>query len=90
VGVRGALRDDGALVIDVWDEGPGVPADRVGTLFHRWVTSRAHEGGTGLGLSVAQSLVTDFGWTIEYVREPARTCFRVTVPPEKVCPPRGE
>lgn len=90
VGVRGTLRDDGALVIDVWDEGPGVPADRVGTLFHRWVTSRAHEGGTGLGLSVAQSLVTDFGWTIEYVREPARTCFRVTVPPEKVCPPRGE
>lgn len=84
VGVRGRLTDDGALRIDVWDDGPGVPPALVETLFHRWVTSRAEDGGSGLGLSVAQNLVTAFGWQIEYAREDGRTCFRITVPRERV------
>lgn len=80
VGVR--ARDEGrGVVIDVWDDGPGVPDHLVGTLFHRWVTNRASDGGTGLGLSVAHDLVvTVFEWEIQYVRNDGVTCFRLTAP----------
>lgn len=84
VGVRVAALEDGALAIDTWDDGPGVPEDVIPKLFHRWVTSRAQEGGSGLGLSVAQRLVESFGWKIVYLRERDQTCFRVVVPAEKV------
>ncbi len=81
VGVTARTSPDGGLTVDVWDDGPGVPEHLVPTLFHRWVTSRTHEGGSGLGLSVAQTLVNNRGWRIEYAREEGRTVFRVTVPP---------
>lgn len=89
VGVRAEHAPDGSLVVDVWDDGPGVPEDRVGTLFYRWVTHRTQEGGSGLGLAVAQRLVKSFEWSIEYVRSEGRTCFRVVVPPRKLVTPRG-
>lgn len=81
--VRGALgviaRREGAhVVVDVWDDGPGVPDDRVDSLFQRWVTTK--DGGSGLGLAVASSLALSLGWRIVYVREDARTCFRLTAP----------
>jgi len=84
VGVHARRSPDGALTIDVWDDGPGVPEHFVASLFHRWVTSRAREGGAGLGLSVAQNLVNSFRWDIEYVRGGGRTTFRIEVPRECV------
>lgn len=81
--VRGAVgvtarREGGHAVVDVWDDGPGVPDDRVDSLFQRWVTTK--DGGSGLGLAVASSLALSLGWRIVYVREDARTCFRLTAP----------
>ncbi|MDO9018264.1 MAG: ATP-binding protein [Deltaproteobacteria bacterium] len=76
------------LTIDVWDDGPGVPEHLVDTLFHRWFTTRGPDGGSGLGLSVAQSLVYGFGWTLEYVRDDARTRFCITVPRSSLAPDR--
>jgi signal transduction histidine kinase len=85
VGVRSRSGDDGALQVDVWDDGPGVPDAMVPTLFHRWVTSRSADGGSGLGLSVARDLVvTSFDWQIDYAREDGLTRFRITVPPRDV------
>ncbi len=84
VGVRATAADDGSLAIDVWDDGPGVPEELVPKLFQRWVTSRSVEGGSGLGLSVAQQIVVNFGWKILYLRDGGRTCFRVVVPEDKV------
>lgn len=90
VGVEAKVRG-GALVIDVWDDGPGVPEAQVPLLFHRWVTSRAGEGGSGLGLSVARGLiVTSFNWDIEYARESGRTIFRITVPSERFVQPTAD
>lgn len=91
VGVSARHGDAGELLVDVWDDGPGVPEEQVPTLFHRWVTSRAADGGSGLGLSVAQDLVVStFGWTITYVREQGRTCFRIGVPPPRVVTTGGD
>ncbi len=84
VGVRAHAAVDGSLLIDVWDDGPGVPEERVPTLFHRWATSRHADGGSGLGLSVAQNLVRSFEWSIEYERAEGVTRFRIRVPREGV------
>lgn len=90
VGVSVRRDDAGGLVIDVWDDGPGVPADRVDQLFKRWVTSRSAEGGRGLGLALAQEFVTKFGWRIDYARDPGRTTFRIAVPASSVMPAGAE
>jgi signal transduction histidine kinase len=72
-GIR--VRPSPQVVIDVWDDGPGVPEHLVPTLFHRWVTNK--EGGTGLGLAVARNLVVNLRWEINYLREGDRTVFRL-------------
>jgi signal transduction histidine kinase len=54
----------GRLLLEVADEGPGVPPEIRATLFEPFVTARK-KGGTGLGLAVARRFVEDHGGTIE-------------------------
>jgi signal transduction histidine kinase len=55
----------GSIVVEVGDEGPGVPADLERRLFERNVTGGQ---GTGLGLSLARSLVAADGGRLELIR----------------------
>ena len=68
--------------IEVEDNGPGVPADLIKTLFLPLVTGRAN--GTGLGLAVAQDLATRHGGIIEFTSQPGRTVFSLLLPIEGV------
>jgi two-component system OmpR family sensor kinase len=74
----------GAAVVRVTDTGPGIPAadrDRVFDRFYRVDKARSRDrGGSGLGLSVAASLVRAHGGTIEVASEPGRTEFTVRLP----------
>ncbi|MEQ0558562.1 HAMP domain-containing sensor histidine kinase [Amycolatopsis sp. NEAU-NG30] len=71
-------------VVRVTDTGPGIaPADqdRIFDRFFRVDDSRTRgNGGTGLGLSVVQSLVTAHGGTVAVESEPGRTTFTVRLP----------
>jgi signal transduction histidine kinase len=69
------------LVLDLEDEGPGVPAEIRDTLFEPFVTA-GKKRGTGLGLAVARRFVGDHGGTIELVAPAAGggACFRLTLP----------
>jgi signal transduction histidine kinase len=67
--------DETDLVIDVWDDGPGVPDGLERRIFQPWVTMT--EGGTGLGLAVAQRIVASFGWKISVRRVEERTYFTI-------------
>ncbi|MGH8866476.1 MAG: ATP-binding protein [Actinomycetes bacterium] len=59
----------GSVVLEVTDEGPGVPAALAGQLFERAVSGRR---GTGLGLSLARALAEADGGRLELVaRQPA-------------------
>jgi two-component system nitrogen regulation sensor histidine kinase GlnL len=68
--------------IEVEDNGPGVPADLIKTLFLPLVTGRTN--GSGLGLAVAQDLATRHGGIIEFTSQPGRTVFSLLLPIEGV------
>ena len=60
--VTRAWLENGRVVIEVADDGPGVPAAIASTIFEPLVTARA--GGTGLGLALARRVVAAHAGTI--------------------------
>jgi two-component system nitrogen regulation sensor histidine kinase GlnL len=64
--------------VQVEDAGPGVPTHLRSSIFYPLVTGRAN--GTGLGLAVAQELVTRNGGIIEFESETGRTVFTLLLP----------
>ena len=62
------------------DNGPGVPDHLRDTLFYPLVTGRSD--GTGLGLAVAQDLVSRHDGLIEFESRPGRTIFTILIPYE--------
>jgi signal transduction histidine kinase len=74
-----AVSVEGRLVLEVGDDGPGVPAELAPTLFEPLVTARP--GGTGLGLSLARRIATAHGGTIALVETPGPgATFRLELP----------
>jgi two-component system nitrogen regulation sensor histidine kinase GlnL len=67
-----------ALELQVVDDGPGVPEEIQDRIFNPLVSGR--EGGTGLGLSLAQTFVQYHRGVIEFESRPARTIFRILIP----------
>lgn len=67
-----------AVAITVEDNGPGVPPAILERIFFPLVSGR--EGGSGLGLTIAQTFVAQHGGTIECDSVPGRTRFRILVP----------
>ena len=74
----GELRHPVVINVDVEDDGPGIPADLQDSVFYPLVTSRPE--GTGLGLPVAQDLISRHGGLIEFESRPGRTVFQVRIP----------
>ena len=67
-----------AVQIDVIDNGPGVPAEIEEHIFYPMVTGRI--GGSGLGLSISQSLIRSHNGMIQYERINGMTHFRILLP----------
>jgi signal transduction histidine kinase len=75
--------ENGALVLVLADEGPGVPEEVKGRLFEPFVT-HGKKKGTGLGLAVARRFVEDHGGSIELMPAPlppaTGASFRLVLP----------
>ena len=76
----GAQRHRLVCRLDIEDNGPGVPEDMLHTIFMPMVTGRAD--GTGLGLTIAQSVITRHGGLLECASEPGNTRFTIYLPME--------
>ena len=64
--------------IEIEDDGPGIPLELQDSVFYPLVTNRPD--GTGLGLPVAQELLSRHGGLIEFESRPGRTVFVVSIP----------
>ncbi len=83
--VRTRPGEAGAAVVEVEDDGPGIPAEHLPRIFERFYRvdkARSRElGGTGLGLSIVKHLAEGMGGTVSVASEPGRgSRFSVTLP----------
>ena len=78
----GAKRHRLVASIQFEDNGPGVLAEIRDTIFYPLVSGRSD--GTGLGLGIAQDLVSRHGGLIEFDSAPGRTIFVISLPMDSV------
>lgn len=72
----------GALIVEIEDNGPGLPERARANLFRPFVGS-ARRDGTGLGLAIVRDLIRAHGGEIELVRTGREgTLFRIMIPDE--------
>lgn len=73
--------EDGGVMVEVADTGPGLPPDVAARAFEAFYTTKAVGQGTGLGLDIARRIVTErHGGTIEIQSVPGDTVLRVRLP----------
>ena len=69
------------IVVDIIDDGPGIPPEIEAGAFYPMISGRAE--GTGLGLSIAQQLIQSHGGLINYERRDSNTYFSILLPLEQ-------
>lgn len=69
-----------AIRVQIIDNGPGIPSEILDRIFYPLVSGR--EGGTGLGLTLAQTFITQHHGMIECSSTPGKTCFTLLLPIE--------
>jgi two-component system, NtrC family, nitrogen regulation sensor histidine kinase GlnL len=69
-----------ALEIAIIDNGTGIATEHRDRIFFPLFTTRTEGTGSGLGLSIAQTFVSQHFGTIELDSEPGHTVFRVILP----------
>jgi two-component system, NtrC family, nitrogen regulation sensor histidine kinase GlnL len=74
------------LMIQIEDNGLGVPEHLKPHLFDPFVTTKRN--GTGLGLALVAKIIGDHGGIIECESEPKRTVFRILLPMQEKPRPR--
>jgi two-component system nitrogen regulation sensor histidine kinase GlnL len=67
-----------AIMVQIADNGPGIPEHLRDKIFYPLVSGRAD--GHGLGLTLAQDYVSQHQGSIEFESEPGRTCFTILLP----------
>ena len=83
--IRVATKIDGAFaVVEVEDNGIGIPADIKPNIFNPFFTTKAPNEGTGLGLSITYEIIVDgHRGSISFNSEESKgTCFKIKLPLE--------
>ncbi len=73
-------REAGTLIVEVADDGPGVPADQRENVFEPFVRLNEGAGGAGLGLPAARSIARAHGGDIVILDSEKGALLRVTLP----------
>jgi signal transduction histidine kinase len=71
---------DVEAVVQVIDDGPGIPKEIVWRIFEPFFTTKAVGAGTGLGLGVVHRIVEGHDGDVRVESEPGRTLFEVRLP----------
>jgi signal transduction histidine kinase len=78
-----AAREGDELVVQVADNGPGIPPDIQTRIFDPFFTTKGVGRGTGLGLDIARRVVERHNGTLTFSTGSAGTTFRVALPLKK-------
>src|SRR5438067_5664787 len=73
-------REDGCVVVEIGDNGPGIPADVQPHIFEPFFTTKRVGEGTGLGLDTVQRIVKKHRGNIEVTSKPCDTRFQIWLP----------
>jgi signal transduction histidine kinase len=74
-----AHRQGDRIVMEICDQGPGIPEDQRDAVFDIFFTTK--EGGTGLGLPISRRIIEGLGGTLDLVPKPQPgSCFRASLP----------
>jgi signal transduction histidine kinase len=79
IGIR-VFRDEGYVVVEVSDSGPGIPRHVRDRVFEPFFTTKGVGEGSGLGLDVVRRVVSGHGGEVSLRSEPGETTFRVQLP----------
>jgi len=71
---------DGKVIVEIQDNGPGIPIEIQQRIFEPFFTTKPPGHGTGLGLHIAYTIVNNHYGQIRVNSEPGKTCFQVTLP----------
>jgi len=78
-------QDEGWVVIEIEDDGPGIPAEIQSRIFEPFFTTKPSGLGIGLGLDICHNIIVEkHHGDIRVLSEPGKTCFEVRLP---VAPP---
>ena len=81
VQIRGRYAKDGSLLLDVSDNGPGVPAEIEDRIFEPYVSiRRSGERGTGLGLTICRLSARALGGSVHYCEGQPGAKFVLEIP----------
>jgi signal transduction histidine kinase len=73
--------EDNQLVVEIMDNGRGIPPDIQGRIFEPFFTTKGVGSGTGLGLLISHRIVANrHGGEIEFESKPGETRFKVRLP----------
>lgn len=73
-------QENGHLVIEIEDNGPGIPAAIQAKLFEPFFTTKTTGDGMGLGLYISQKIIQKHQGQITFHSKPHQTCFIVKLP----------
>jgi signal transduction histidine kinase len=73
-------RDDNCAVVEIGDNGPGIPSEVEPHIFEPFFTTKGVGEGTGLGLDTVQRIVKKHRGNIQVDSEPGDTRFQVWLP----------
>jgi signal transduction histidine kinase len=72
------------LLVEIWDNGPGIPVELQARIFEPFFTTKAPGSGLGLGLDVASRIVRMHRGYVTVQSKPGNTCFQVRLPWQQV------
>jgi signal transduction histidine kinase len=77
----GTFVEDNQLVVEIMDNGRGIPPDIQSRIFEPFFTTKGVGSGTGLGLIISNRIIADrHGGEIEFESKPGETRFKVRLP----------
>jgi signal transduction histidine kinase len=73
-------RQEDSIVVDLCDNGPGVPPEIQSRVYEPFFTTKPPGIGTGLGLNIAYNIVNKHYGDLQLKSRPGETCFTVRLP----------